>query len=195
MSWLENLLILSGLLLDLFAAVECQGSLVSRVNKKQLTLVCILIGVGQLAALYVGYFLSSLVRRRETVPENDIVLGYIIAIAIFLGLGFRLAAKAIRNEQIHEHLEKSLGYRRFVKLALGTGIYTILTGIAFGFLGTSLIMILVMTVLVSIIYIVAGMYTGYHFGYEMKRTAYFIGAALLWFAGADVIVRCTMDII
>ncbi len=195
MNWIENLLILSGLLLDLFAAVECQGSLVSKINKKHLLFICMLVGAGQLVALYVGYFLSSLVRSRETVSDNDVVLGNIIAIIIFFGLGIRLAVKAVKDEQVYERLEKSLGYRRFVKMAAGTGIYTILTGIAFGFLGTGLMMILIMTVAISVIYIVAGMYTGYHFGFGMKRGAYFIGAVLLWLAGADVIVRYTMDII
>lgn len=195
MSWIENLLILSGLLLDVFAAVECQGSLVSKVDKRHLSLICLLIGAGQLLALYVGYFLASLVGKREAVSGNDALLGNVIAILIFFGLGVRLAVKAVKNEQVHEHLERSLGYRRFVMMALGSGIYTILTGIAFGFLRTGLIMILVMVAAVSVVYIVAGMYTGYHFGYEMKRRAYLIGAVLLWLAGADVIVRCSMDMI
>ena len=34
MSWIEDLLIIAGLLLDLFAAMACHGALVAKINKK-----------------------------------------------------------------------------------------------------------------------------------------------------------------
>ena len=34
MNWLENLLIVAGISLDIFAGMECQGSLVKKINKK-----------------------------------------------------------------------------------------------------------------------------------------------------------------
>lgn len=40
MNWIENLLILVGISLDIFAGMECQGSLVAKIDKKHLTLVC-----------------------------------------------------------------------------------------------------------------------------------------------------------
>ena len=36
MNWMENLLIIAGVSLDIFAAMECQGSLVAKINKKNL---------------------------------------------------------------------------------------------------------------------------------------------------------------
>lgn len=51
MNWIENLLILVGISLDIFAGMECQGSLVAKIDKKHLTLVCGLIAIWQLAAL------------------------------------------------------------------------------------------------------------------------------------------------
>ena len=38
MNWIENLLILVGISLDIFAGMECQGSLVAKIDKKHLTL-------------------------------------------------------------------------------------------------------------------------------------------------------------
>lgn len=35
MNWMENLLIIAGVSLDIFAAMECQGSLVAKINKKK----------------------------------------------------------------------------------------------------------------------------------------------------------------
>ena len=40
MNALENLLIIAGISLDIFAAMECQGSLVAKIDKKQLVKLC-----------------------------------------------------------------------------------------------------------------------------------------------------------
>ena len=80
-------------------------------------------------------------------------------------------------------------------MAAMTGIYTLLAGIAFGFLKTGVITILVMVVVVAIVYVITGMYMGYRLGAQPKRKVYFIGAALLIIAGIDVIIRCALNII
>ena len=54
MNWIENLLILIGISLDIFAGMECQGSLVAKVSKKRLAAICGLMTLWQLAALYIG---------------------------------------------------------------------------------------------------------------------------------------------
>ena len=50
MNWIENVLIIAGVSLDIFAAMECQGALVAKVDKKQLSVICALIAVWQLGA-------------------------------------------------------------------------------------------------------------------------------------------------
>ena len=47
MNALENLLIIAGISLDIFAAMECQGSLVAKIDKKQLVKLCALIAAWQ----------------------------------------------------------------------------------------------------------------------------------------------------
>ena len=54
MNWIENVLIIAGVSLDIFAAMECQGALVAKVDKKQLSVICALIAVWQLCALALG---------------------------------------------------------------------------------------------------------------------------------------------
>jgi putative Mn2+ efflux pump MntP len=132
MNWMENLLIIAGVSLDIFAAMECQGSLVAKINKKNLTVICGIVALAQLITLYLGHFLSSLFCHYRSVPDEKL-LGQIISMVIFMILGIRLMVKAIRNEHVEEHLEHHLGIRRFVRMACISGIYTLLTGIAFGF--------------------------------------------------------------
>ena len=193
MNWIENFLIIAGASLDIFAAMECQGSLVKKVNKKQLSVICIVVAFLQLVALYIGYFLTSYLCKVNPV-SNEALLGEILATVIFFFLGLRLLVKAIKNELIDEHLETKFAMKKFLRLSGVTSFYTIMTGIAFGFVGTNLTIVLIMIVAVSVIFIILGVYTGYHFGFEQKTKAYIVGAIFLWLAGADIIVRQIMHI-
>ena len=94
MNALENLLIIAGISLDIFAAMECQGSLVAKIDKKQLVKLCALIAAWQMAALFVGSYLSGLLYR-NTITHNEKVTGFVIA-AAYTGyhLGFEHKTKA-----------------------------------------------------------------------------------------------------
>lgn len=188
MNWIENVLIMAGISLDIFAGMECQGSLVAKIDKKHLTLICGLVAAWQMAALAVGNYLSVLLYQNEMSHDEKFV-GLVIAAAIFFCLGVRLIVKAIKNDRINEHREENLGFQRFCRMAAVTSLYTLLAGIAFGFLGTSLTKMLVTMVCLTIAVVIAGMYTGYHLGFEHKTKAYIGGAVLLWIAGIDVIMR------
>ena len=96
MNWIENLLILVGISLDIFAGMECQGSLVAKIDKKHLTLVCGLIAIWQLAALYIGNVLAGLLYIND-LARNERFIGTVIAAVIFFCLGVRLIVKAIKN--------------------------------------------------------------------------------------------------
>ena len=193
MNWVENLLIVAGISLDIFGAMECQGSLVNKVNKKLLSGICVLMAVCQLIALFLGHFLSDLFCKSHPMSDERF-LGEILAMVIFFGLGIRLIVKAIRNERIEEHLEMNLGIRRFVRLASVSSLYTVLAGIAFGFVGTNLVAILIMIVVITIAFVIGGMYTGYHMGFASKTTVYTVGAILLWIAGIDVLLQRVLSI-
>ena len=171
MNWVENLLIVAGISLDIFGAMECQGSLVNKVNKKLLSGICVLMAVCQLIALFLGHFLSDLFCKSHPMSDERF-LGEILAMVIFFGLGIR----------------------RFVRLASVSSLYTILAGIAFGFIGTNVIAILVMIVVVTIAFVIGGMYTGYHWGFTSKTVVYAVGAILLWIAGLDVLLQRVLSI-
>ena len=73
MNWMENLLIIAGVSLDIFAAMECQGSLVAKINKKNLTVICGIVALAQLITLYLGHFLSSLFCHYRSVPDEKLL--------------------------------------------------------------------------------------------------------------------------
>ena len=188
MGWIGTLLIIAGISLDIFATMECQGSLVRQVNKKHLAFVSVIGVLWQLAILFVGYYSSDFICRKNP-TSNEALLGEIVAVVIFFCLGCRLLIKAIKNERVYEHLVQKFDTRRMLHIAGGTWFYTLLAGFAFGFLQTNILIVLVMIAFITVLCIVAGVYTGYHFGFEQKNKVYILGTLCLWGAGGEVLIR------
>ncbi|WP_075721968.1 manganese efflux pump MntP [Roseburia sp. 499] len=188
MNIIEELIIIMGISLDIFAVMECQGSLVAKIEKKHLALMSAVLVVGQVLAIGIGNFLSVLLGRHQS-SDYEIFLEEVLAVAIFLCMGIRLLLKAWRNECIIEHREEKFNMREFVQLYIRNCMFTLLIGIAFGFLGCGMLSIMLMVVIMTVAGTILGMYTGYHLGYEHKVKAYLGGGILLIAAGIDVIVR------
>lgn len=193
MTWVENILIICGVSLDIFAGMECQGALLAKIEKKDLCIICGVIALWQMASLYIGISCARLLYGRTPFANQEIFIGEVIAAIIFFCLGIRLMLKGIKNEGITERREE-LGVKKTVSMAAATCIYTLLAGAAFGFAGANLSVIMIMIFIVSVIVVVLGMYTGYHFGFEQKRIAYLAGAVLLWSAGVDVVLHHILNL-
>lgn len=189
MSWIEIVLITIGMSLDTFAAVECQGALVAKLEKKRLSMAVTVIALWQTIALLIGSFLVTLLNQYDTQLSGEAFIGRILAILILFGMGLRIFVKAWRNERIVEKREDGLDIKKtFFSIAKGT-IFTILTGIVFAFLEADIKAVLIMIICVTIAMVIIGLYTGYRLGFEQKSKAYIGGGALLIAAGIDVIVR------
>ena len=154
--------------MDVFASVECQGAMLARIRTKQLVLVTLLVSVWQVIVLYLGNLGADLLCKYD-IKESQVILGEVISVAVFLCLGIRLLIKAWN--------------------CAVTSFYTFLTGAAFGFLGTSLLSLILVGIILTVVCVVGGAYVGYHFGYEQKTKVYLIGGILLLIGGVDVIIR------
>lgn len=163
MNWIEMILIIAGVSLDIFAAMECQGALVAKVDKKQLSVICALIAVWQLCALALGNYLSGLLYRNELAHDENFV-GLVIAAVIFFGLGHPSDCEGNQERMGQERREESLDVKKFLRMTAVTSIYTLLAGIAFGFLGTNVALMLIIIVCMTIAFVVLGVYTGYSSG-------------------------------
>lgn len=188
MNMIEETVVVLGLSLEIFGAMECQGSLVAKIEKKQLFMFCAILAAGQGLALGIGNFLSLFLSRQQ-IQAKEIFLGQAVAAAIFLFLGIRLLFKAWRNERIVERREEKFHIKRFLEIYSKGILFTFLAGIALGFLGSSLRVLLVLTLFLTILVTVVGMYTGYRLGFEHKMKAYVLGGLLLIAGSVDVIFR------
>ena len=194
MNWIENILIIGGISLDIFAAMEIEGAMLADVKRKSLIIACTLVALLQLIFFFGGYFTCYQIEKYQ-VLENARDVGYIVAIIVFALLGVRLIAKAIKREFIHERRRDGIRVRDYIKIIAVTSFYTLVAGCACGFVGTSVIMMAVVILTCSVLVVVGGLYTGYHFGFESKTGAYVAGAILLWIAGGEILLRSVLHII
>lgn len=187
MDWIINMAAIAGISADLFASMECQGALVADVDKKHLYQVGVFMALWQTAALFLGIFVSGLLSHsRMTVEER--AAGAAVSALIFFGLGISMVRKAIKKEQIQEHLEENLGFRRFVSMEAAESLLAIFAGIAVGFLRTGERELLMMAPAVTFVVIIGGMYTGYHLGFANKTKVYVCGALFFWLAAATTTI-------
>lgn len=194
MNWIENILIIAGISLDIFAAMEIEGAMLADVKRKSLIIACTLVALLQLIFFFGGYFTCYQIEKYE-VLKNAEGVGYIVAVVVFALLGVRLIAKAIKREFIHERRRDGIRVRDYIKIIAVTSFYTLVAGCACGFVGTSVVMMAIVILTCSVLVVVGGLYTGYHFGFESKTGAYVVGAILLWIAGGEILLRSVLHVI
>ena len=186
MNTLENILIIAGISLDVFASMEIQGAMLQKVNKKTLLVVSTIVSLLQLMFFFGGYA-AGYGSDRAGVWRNASWVGYILDTIIFALLGARLIVKGIRREFVDE-TRSVITVKQYAKIIAVTTVYTLFAGCAYGLVGTHVIIMLALIVLFSFIVVISGLYAGYHFGFEGKTVVYVVGGIILWVAGAEILI-------
>ncbi len=189
MNWIEILLITFGISMDIFGIVTCEGALLAEIDKKRLVAGSLMVALLQTVALYLGNLVGGASLRYDIRGRQILTVRVIVAL-IFIVLGLRMIWKAWKNKSIVERREENgLSLGRVLKCVADSSVCTLLTGVAFGFLGTNVTRVLIMVICFTILMFVFGMYTGYRFGFEQKTKAYSVGGILLIIGGIDVVIR------
>jgi putative Mn2+ efflux pump MntP len=186
MNTLENILIIAGISLDVFASMEIQGAMLQKVNKKTLLVVSAIVSLLQLMFFFGGYAAGYGIDRAG-VWRNASWVGYILDTIIFALLGARLIVKGIRRKFVDE-TRSVITVKQYAKIIAVTTVYTLFAGCAYGLVGTHVIIMLALIVLFSFIVVISGLYAGYHFGFEGKTVVYVVGGIILWVAGAEILI-------
>ncbi len=196
MNWLENILIIAGISLDIFASMEIEGAMLAVVKRKSLVIACALVTLLQMIFYFGGYFICYQIAEHGLLPQAE-NWGYVISIIVFAAVGVRLLVKGIKKEFVNEKRQDNLEVGKYIRIICVTSCYTLAIGCACGLVGSTglslwcnFCVILICSVLVT----VGGLYTGYHFGFETKTVAYYVGAILLWAAGIEILCRVVLHI-
>jgi putative Mn2+ efflux pump MntP len=187
MNWLETILVILGISLDIFAAMACKGAQLSKIERTPLVKVCLLFALWQTAALYIGSSCGGFLRKRDTNPGGSAT--EIIAVVIFGVLGILMIRKAWKKEQILERRDDKYAWKGLVARLALISLGSLALGAALGFLGTSTVIVLTAVLADTVAMVIAGLYVGYHWGYEQKTKAYAVGGALLLAGAVDTLFR------
>ncbi len=188
MNLLEVIFVSIGLTLDVYAVMVCKGAMFSRIRKSQLIISSAIFGAWQLMALLLGNLITAIPLFKDD-SRIFSVIGQGISAIIFFAIGIYMLWKAWRNETIFEHREDRINFKEICLLAVITGFDAFFAGIGFAFLETKVLMEAFIILVVTIILVILGTFTGYRLGYEQKSKAYMIGGTILILAGLDVIIR------
>lgn len=188
MSWIEEILIICGISLDIFGTMAGRGAVAARLEPRRLAGLCGLAALWQPAALGLGALLSELLQLHHKIGHGTL-LGQVIAALIFFGLAVRLLRKVWKDENVVERREDHPQWKRIILQLAAASFYTLLAGVAFGFVGFNLKAILIMMLCVSVAVVLLGMYTGYRLGFAHRFSVYVTGGVLLVIAGVDVVLR------
>ncbi len=194
MSLLEDLLIIVGVLLDVFATMEIQGAMIAQIKKKTLCIACGVVAAIELTFFFVGYTGCLLLARSGAIAD-PFYYGETVAAIVLAVLGIRLMVKAVKQEFIQEHLRDTLRVWDYVKFIVVSSFYTAAAGCVCGLVGITVWHVCVIIILISVLMVIMGLYTGLHFGFENKTIAYVIGAVLLWSVSLEMLLHRILDVI
>ncbi|MCR4867885.1 MAG: manganese efflux pump [Lachnospiraceae bacterium] len=193
MNWLENLLILIGISLDVYAAMEIEGAMIPHIKKRALGIACGVVTLWQCVFFFVGYFLSYELLHLHYLKDGP-KTGSVLAVIIFALLGIRLMVKAFRQENFDEK-RREIQIRKYIRIIATGSIYTFFTGAACGMVGSNEFYMLLVIILSTVGVVIGGVYTGYRFGYGSKSRLYVIGGIMLFVAGGLLLFRDVLGMI
>ena len=194
MSLLEDLLIMVGVLLDVFATMEIQGAMIADIKKRTLVLACGVVAAIELISYFAGYFICWLGVKSGYIAD-PFYHGETVAVIVLAILGIRLIVKAIKHEFIQERLKDALRVWDYIRVIAVSSFYTAAAGCVCAMVGITVWHLIVIIVVISALMVIMGLYTGIHFGFENKTIAYVIGAILLWGVSLEMLLHRVLEII
>lgn len=187
MNIFEIMMICIGLSLDVFAVCVCEGSMLMKIKRNRLICMGAIFCLWQLVAIETGNFISLIPIFRQVSGEVQKIWQVFSAI-IFFVLGIYMLYKAWKKEIILEQ-RSEINYKKVCMAAMITSLDALFADIGIGFLGSSIYVVAIMILIITYLFVILGIYTGYRLGYEQKTKVYWAGGIILMIAGIDVIIR------
>ena len=188
MSILESVLIVAGLSMNVFLMGQYEGSMICRIDKKAVLIVCLIVAVFETFSMWAGYLLTRISFFAESGSADLRRFCYFVAAVLFLLIASYMVYKAVRHAPIQEKLRK-IGYRRVVLEVILIALFTFMAGIGWGFIGHNIYMATGVIGCATVLAAIGGIWMGYTQGCRLRYAIYGTGGAMLAFVGADILVR------
>lgn len=184
---LEILLVCVGISFDVMAVSLCYGAKLMRIEKKKLAQMTAIFTFCQTAAVMLGEMVLFIPLFREN-SENAESLRNACSIIILMALGVFLLYKGWKQEDIFEKCE-DINFKEVWIASLIASIDSLFAGVGFALWSVNQIEVFASVIVITALAVILGVYIGYRLGWEPKKKAYYIGAAVLLVSAADVLIR------
>ncbi len=174
MELIHALLIFLGLSLDSFVIMMNKGSVVRDLTLKKSVQYALIHVAANLAAVLLGYGISSLLKG--IMPGR---IQIFTACLIIFGMGVFLATRAWKYRNAEEKLDRNFNWKRCFVLAAGTSIDTLFLAAGFSFYGIPLGQSLLLAGAVTFVTILAALRIGYRWGSGYSRPLAMAGGILM----------------
>ncbi len=183
--FMELLLMGIGLAMDAFAVSICKGLGMTKLNKKQATVIGLYFGGFQALMPFIGWLLGSQFKQYITSIDHWIA---------FLLLGFiggKMVVESIREWNETEDItveDRPIDHKEMFILAVATSIDALAVGITFAFLGTPIVEAIVVIGVTTFLISVIGVAVGNYFGSKYKSKAELAGGLILVLLGLRILM-------
>lgn len=186
MTFIQLLLIATGLSMDAFAVSICKGLNMKKINYTHAVITALFFGVFQAVMPLIGYLLGS--QFATYIKSFD----HWIAFILLAFIGGKMVLEAIKDKNECESCqtsEEKLDIKELFILAIATSIDALAVGITFAFLKvniiSSVLLIGICTFLISFI----GVIIGNMFGSKYKQRAEIAGGVILILIGLQIVLE------
>lgn len=186
--FVESILIILALSLNVFLVAEYEGSNLKDLNFRKITLINVIFFLGQLISMTAGFLLTRVPFFRDHASAELQIMGYIDAAVILLFISAVMLFRALRREVIVEKL-RELRYKRILAEALAISAMTFFAGIAGGFLGVSFLPSFILVFVMTVAAVTGGLLSGYTAGCRFRKASYTMSFLLFLAAGLEVLLR------
>jgi putative Mn2+ efflux pump MntP len=187
MSIFQILMISIGLSFDIFAVCVCEGAMLVKIEKKKLAAMCAIFCLWQLVSVVLGNLVTFIPVFSNTANGLQFIWR-VLSTVIFFALAAFMIFRALRKESFTERLSQ-INFKEVCVAAFLVSLDAFFAGIGFGIFNAQFVIVCVVLEIVSILFCILGMYTGYQLGYEQKQHSLLIGGIVLLIASLDILIR------
>ncbi len=188
MSILENILIVTGLSMNIFLIGQFEGSMVRKIEWRAVFVICLIAGIFETISMTSGYLLTRIPFFSASESEDLKDFCYFVAAILFLLIAAYMIYKALRRAPVQERLH-TIAYRRILLEVVMVSVFTFMAGIGWGFIGHNILMATCVIAGATVLAAIAGIWAGYFEGCRGRYVIYGTGGAMLAFVGAEILIR------
>lgn len=184
MSIIELFLIAVGLSMDAFAVSICKGLNMTKLNKRNATIIALFFGGFQALMPLIGWFVGSHFQK------YIVSIDHWIAFGLLFFIGAQMIYESFKEEDEEDSDGDNLRIRQLFVMAVATSIDALAIGVTFALLpGVNIWISIALIGITTFVISFAGVGIGFKFGNKYEKRAQIAGGVILILLGVKILLE------